>query len=49
MVDILHRVGVKGASPEEVYDALTTVEGLAGWEFYLPRLAPYVATLQLRP
>lgn len=31
MVDILHRVGVEGASPTEVYDALTTVEGLAGW------------------
>jgi uncharacterized protein YndB with AHSA1/START domain len=31
MVDILHRVGVKNGSPEKVYDALTTVEGLAGW------------------
>ena len=31
MVDILHRVGVEGTSPDEVYDALTTVEGLAGW------------------
>src|SRR6058998_1934461 len=31
MVDILHRVGVKTPSPEKVYDALTTVEGLAGW------------------
>ena len=31
MVDILHRVGVKSPSPEKVYDALTTVEGLAGW------------------
>ena len=31
MVDILHRVGVENASPEKVYDALTTVEGLAGW------------------
>jgi len=31
MVDILHRVGVKTATPEKVYDALTTVEGLAGW------------------
>ncbi|CRK55798.1 Aha1 domain protein [Alloactinosynnema sp. L-07] len=30
MVDILHRVGIK--SPvAEVYAALTTVEGLAGW------------------
>ena len=31
MVDILHRVGVKTPTPEKVYDALTTVEGLAGW------------------
>ena len=31
MVDILHRVGVRGSSPEKVYDALTTLEGLAGW------------------
>ena len=31
MVDILHRVGIKNATPEKVYDALTTIEGLAGW------------------
>jgi uncharacterized protein YndB with AHSA1/START domain len=31
MVDILHRVGVRTSSPEKVYEALTTVEGLAGW------------------
>ena len=31
MVDILHRVGVKGSSPDDVYAALTTLEGLAGW------------------
>jgi uncharacterized protein YndB with AHSA1/START domain len=31
MVDILHRVGIKGTSTEEVYDALTTIDGLAGW------------------
>lgn len=31
MVDILHRVGVAGATPEKVYDALATVDGLAGW------------------
>lgn len=31
MVDILHRVGVENASPERVYDALTTLEGLGGW------------------
>ncbi|WP_327261444.1 SRPBCC domain-containing protein [Streptomyces sp. NBC_01232] len=30
MVDILHRVGIT-ASPEKVYEALTTVEGLAAW------------------
>ncbi|MFC5064516.1 SRPBCC family protein [Actinomycetospora atypica] len=31
MVDILHRIGVEAATPEKVYEALTTVEGLAGW------------------
>ena len=31
MVDILHRVGVKSPTPDKVYEALTTVEGLAGW------------------
>jgi uncharacterized protein YndB with AHSA1/START domain len=31
MVDILHRVGITTPTPEKVYDALTTVEGLAGW------------------
>ena len=31
MVDILHRVGIRGSSPDEVYAALTTVDGLAGW------------------
>ena len=31
MVDILHRIGVEKASPAEVYDALTTVDGLAAW------------------
>ena len=30
MVDILHRVGIK-SSLDEVYKALTTREGLAGW------------------
>lgn len=30
MADILHRIGVTG-SPDAVYAALTTVEGLAGW------------------
>ena len=31
MVDILHRVGVLTPTPERVYEALTTAEGLAGW------------------
>ena len=31
MPDILHRVGVKDASPQKVYDALTTIDGLAAW------------------
>jgi uncharacterized protein YndB with AHSA1/START domain len=30
MVDILHRVGIT-ATPEKVYESLTTVEGLAAW------------------
>jgi uncharacterized protein YndB with AHSA1/START domain len=31
MVDILHRVGVEHSSPQKVYDALTTIDGLSGW------------------
>ncbi len=31
MADILHRIGVEGSSPEQVYDALTTLDGLSGW------------------
>ena len=31
MVDILHRIGVEGSGPEEVYGALSTVDGLAAW------------------
>ena len=31
MVDILHRIGTETGSPDAVYDALTTVDGLAGW------------------
>ena len=31
MVDILHRIGVRGSSPDDVYAALTTLEGLSGW------------------
>lgn len=30
MVDIVNAVGIQ-ASPERVYDALTTIEGLSGW------------------
>lgn len=30
-MDILHRVGVKSASLDDVYDAITTVEGLSNW------------------
>ena len=30
MVDILHRIGVT-SSPEDVYKALTTIDGLKGW------------------
>jgi len=29
--DILHEVGVLDASPDKVYEVLTTIEGLAGW------------------
>jgi uncharacterized protein YndB with AHSA1/START domain len=31
MPDILHRVGLKSATPKKTYQALTTLEGLAGW------------------
>src|SRR4051794_41946229 len=31
MADILHRIGTETATPDAVYEALTTVEGLAGW------------------
>jgi len=30
-MDILHKVGVRSASAEAVYEALTTLEGLSGW------------------
>src|SRR3954452_9888463 len=30
MVDILHRIGIT-APPEDVFKALTTISGLAGW------------------
>ena len=31
MADILHRIGVRGADATQVYAALTTLDGLAGW------------------
>ncbi|MGA3000796.1 MAG: SRPBCC domain-containing protein [Acetobacteraceae bacterium] len=31
MPDILHKVGIKSSSLIDVYNALTTVEGLSGW------------------
>ena len=31
MADILHRIGVEQSSPEQVYDALTTIDGLSAW------------------
>jgi len=31
MADILHRIGVEHSSPEQVYGALTTLDGLSGW------------------
>jgi uncharacterized protein YndB with AHSA1/START domain len=31
MVDILHKVGIKSSSLNDVYKALTTLEGLSAW------------------
>jgi uncharacterized protein YndB with AHSA1/START domain len=31
MVDILHRIAVEQTAHDKVYDALTTIDGLAGW------------------
>jgi uncharacterized protein YndB with AHSA1/START domain len=31
MPDILHRVGIKLAAPDDAYKALTTLDGLSGW------------------
>jgi uncharacterized protein YndB with AHSA1/START domain len=31
MADILHRIGIRDSSPQQAYEALTTVDGLAGW------------------
>lgn len=30
-MDIVHRIGITGTSPQDVYRALTTIDGLAGW------------------
>jgi uncharacterized protein YndB with AHSA1/START domain len=30
-IDIRHRIGVADATPDDVYAALTTIEGLSGW------------------
>lgn len=30
MVDILHQVGI-ASTPDKVYDAITTIDGLSGW------------------
>ena len=31
MVDILHKVGIKSSSPNDVYQALTALDGLSAW------------------
>jgi hypothetical protein len=31
MPDILHKVGIRSSSPEDVFKALTTIDGLAAW------------------
>ena len=31
MTDILHRIGIEHSTPERVYEALTTLDGLSGW------------------
>ncbi|MFZ0424424.1 MAG: SRPBCC domain-containing protein [Xanthobacteraceae bacterium] len=31
MVDILHKVGIRSAATDDVYNALTTPEGLSAW------------------
>ncbi len=31
MADILHRIGVQGSTTKQVYDAITTLDGLSGW------------------
>jgi uncharacterized protein YndB with AHSA1/START domain len=31
MPDILHRIGIEASTPDNVYDALTTLDRLSGW------------------
>ena len=31
MTDIHHRIGVESSSVDDVYAALTTIDGLSGW------------------
>jgi uncharacterized protein YndB with AHSA1/START domain len=31
MVDILHKVGIKSSSPDDVYKALTALDGFSAW------------------
>jgi uncharacterized protein YndB with AHSA1/START domain len=31
MPDILHKIGIRSASPDDVYHALTTIQGLSAW------------------
>jgi uncharacterized protein YndB with AHSA1/START domain len=40
MADILHRVGIEGPTPEKVYDALTTLNGLSGWWIHQHPVGP---------
>lgn len=30
-MDIVHRIGVQNSAPEQVFEALSTIEGLAAW------------------
>ncbi len=30
-MDILHRIGIQKSTPDQVYEALTTLDGLSGW------------------
>jgi hypothetical protein len=31
MADILHRIGMQGSTTKQVYEAITTLDGLSGW------------------